>query len=286
MIFEEDWMSSYKSTRIPAGMLLAFVLACGGDGPTDPPDAVYGETTVVYVLNPAVNDVNAIAVPAPGTTRSGVQVVVTSGPTGTTGTNGDLALAPVAAGTWPVSFSTTGASGQLSLDIAQGDLREIAVALDGTGAGSMADIRYAFGATVVEITPTMTIAQVNAELARSNLIVFLRAGTYTGDLNFSGSNVTLFGEGSQGGAVTINGNVTVSGSGNRLRGARITGNLSVPGSNAGISYSRVVGTLTFDGSNGVLLNNAFCGAATVGGSGLRALGNAGLAPLPAPSGGC
>jgi hypothetical protein len=165
-------------------------------------------------------------------------------------------------------------------------LREIAVALDGSGAGVMADVRYIFGGTVVDITPAMTIAQVNAELARSNLIVFLRAGTYTGDLSFSGSNVTLFGEGTQGGAVTINGNVTVSGSGNRLRGARITGNLSVPGSGAGISYSSVEGALLLDGSNAVLLNNAFCGSATVSGSGVLALGNAGLAPLPAPGGGC
>ncbi len=75
--------------------------------------------------------------------------------------------------------------------------------------------------------------------------------------------MTLFGEGSQGGTVTIDGNVTVSGSGNRVRGARITGSLSVPGSSAGISYSRVVGPLTFEGSNGVLLNNEICGTATV-----------------------
>jgi hypothetical protein len=237
-------------------------------------------------MNPVVNDVNAIAVPTPGPSRSGVAIAVTGGPSGTTAANGELALAPVAAGITPVSFTAGAATGQLSLDIAQGDLREIAVALDGSGAGEMANVRYAFGGTVVEITPTMTIAQVNAELAGSNLIVFLRAGTYQGDLNFSGSNVTLFGEGSQGGTVTINGDVTVSGSGNRLRGTRIIGNLSVPGSNAGISYSSVTGTLTFDGSNGVLLNNAFCGTATVAGSGLRALGNAGLAPLPAPSGGC
>ena len=265
---------------------LAAVLACGGDGPTDPPDAEYGETTVVYILNPAVNDVNAVTVPAPGTTRSGVQVAITSGPSGATGANGDLSLAPVTAGTWPVSFSTTGSGGQLSLEIAQGDLREIAVALNGTTAGSMANIGYAFGGTVTEITSTMTNAEVNAALAGSNQIVFLEAGTYQGDLNFAGSNVTLFGQGSQGGSVTINGNVTVAGSGNRLRGARITGDLSVPGSNAGISYTRVTGTLTFDGSNGVLLNNAFCGTATVSGSGLTALGNAGLAPLAAPAGGC
>jgi hypothetical protein len=277
---------SLRTARHAWAIPLVAGLACGGDGPTNPPDVSYGETTVVYVMNPAVNDVNAIAVPTPGTSRTGVAIAVTSGPSGTTGANGDLVLAPLAAGVNPVSFSAGTATGQLSLDIAQGDLREIAVALDGTGAASMADIRYEFGGTVVEITPAMTITQVNAELARSNLIVFLRSGTYQGDLNFAGSNVTLFGEGSQGGTVTINGNVTVSGSGNRLRGARITGNLSVPGSNAGISYSSVVGTLSFDGSNGVLVNNAFCGTATVGGSGLRALGNAGLAPLPAPSGGC
>jgi hypothetical protein len=267
-------------------MPLAAVLSCGGDGPTDPPDAEYGETTVVYILNPAVNDVNAMTVPTPGTSRSGVQVAITSGPSGTTSAAGDLSLAPVTAGTWPVSFSTTGSSGQLSLEIAEGDLREIAVALDGTTAGSMANIGYALGGTVTVITSTMTNAEVNAALAGSNQIVFMEAGTYVGDLNFAGSNVTLFGQGSQGGSVTINGNVTVNGSGNRLRGARITGDLSVPGSNAGISYSSVTGTLTFDGSNGVLLNNAFCGTATVGGSGLTALGNAGLAPLAAPTGGC
>jgi hypothetical protein len=276
----------FTTGRLVRATLLAVAVACGKDSPTEPPDAVYGETTVVYEMNPVVNDVNAATVPTPGTSRTGVNITVTGGPSGTTGANGNLVLAPLAAGITSVSFSAGTATGQLSLDIAQGDLREIAVALDGTGAASMADIHYEFGGTVVEITPTMTNAEVNAAISGSNLIVFLRAGTYQGDLNFSGSNVTLFGEGSQGGTVTLDGNVTISGSGNRLRGAQITGDLAVPGSNAGVSYSRVTGTLTFDGSNGVLLNNAFCGTATVGGSGLTALGNAGLAPLAAPAGGC
>lgn len=266
--------------------VLALGLGCGGDGPTEPPGAVYGETTVVYVMNPVINQLNSAPVPTPGTNRTGVGITVTSGPSGTTGVNGDLALAPLTTGLRTVSFSAGAATGQLDLDMAQGDLREIAVALDGNGAGEMANVRYEFGGTLVEITPAMTNAQVNAALSGSNLIVFLRAGTYQGDLDFSGSNVTLFGEGSQGGTVTINGNVTVSGSFNRLRGTRIVGNLSVPGSSAGISYSRVVGTLMVAGSNAVLLNNAFCGAATVSGSSLLALGNAGLAPLAAPSGGC
>jgi hypothetical protein len=197
-----------------------------------------------------------------------------------------VVLSAIAAGTRTASFTSTEGTGQLELDIAEGDLREIAVALDATGAAGMANVLYAFGGTVVEITPTMTNAEVNAALSGSNLIVFLRAGTYQGNLDFSGSNVTLFGEGSQGGSVTIVGNVTVSGSGNRVRGARINGDLSVPGSSAGISYSRVVGTLTVDGSSVVLLKNAFCGTATVSGSGILALGNAGLAPLPAPATGC
>jgi hypothetical protein len=287
----EEHMKSWRLIRkrvigLALVIPVSIGLACGGDGPTDPPDAVYGETTVVYVMNPVVNDVNAAAVPAPGSSRSGVDIAVTGGLSGTTGGNGELVLAPLAAGVSPVSFSAGTATGQLSLDIAQGDLREIAVALDGSGAGEMANVRYAFGGTVVEITPAMSITEINAELARSNLIVFLRAGTYQGGLNFSGSNVTLFGQGSQGGTVTINGNVTVSGSFNRLRGARIAGDLSVPGSGAGISYSSVSGTLTVDGSNAVLLNNAFCGATTVSGSGVLALGNAGLAPLSAPTGGC
>jgi hypothetical protein len=277
---------SGRPIRLVWVALLSVGLACGGDGPTEPPDAVYGETTVVYVMNPAMNEVNAAAVPTPGTTRSGVGIAITGSLSGTTGASGDLVLAPVVAGTTPVSFIAGTATGELSLNIAQGDLREVAVALDGSGAGTMANILYAFGGTVVEILPTMTNAEVNAALSGSNQIVFMRTGTYQGDLNFSGSNVTLFGQGSQGGTVTINGNVTVSGSGNRLRGARITGNLSVPGSGAGISYSAVTGTLTLDGSNAVLLNNAFCGTATVGGSNLLALGNAGLAPLPAPTGGC
>ncbi|HEU4682703.1 MAG TPA: hypothetical protein VFS51_13210, partial [Gemmatimonadales bacterium] len=206
--------------------------------------------------------------------------------TGTTGANGELVLAPLTAGVQPVSFSAGAATGQLDLDMTQGDLREIAVALDGTGAGEMANVRYVFGGTVVEITPAMSITEINAELSRSNLIVFMRAGTYQGGMNFSGSNVTLFGQGAQGGTVTINGDVTVSGSFNRLRGARILGNLLVAASGAGISYSSVSGTLTVEGSNAVLLNNAFCGATTVSGSGVLALGNAGLAPLAAPSGGC
>ena len=80
-----------------------------------------------------------------------------------------------------------------------GDLREVAVALDADGAAEMANVEYAFGGEVVTITPDMSVEDVNEALGRSNIIVFVEGGTYTGDVEFSGSNVTLFGEGAEGG---------------------------------------------------------------------------------------
>ena len=64
------------------------------------------------------------------------------------------------------------------------------MSLDANGAEIMAEIGYQFGAAVVELSPTMTIAEVNAALAASNSVVFMHAGIYTGDIVFSGSNVT------------------------------------------------------------------------------------------------
>ncbi|MBI2536085.1 MAG: hypothetical protein HYW06_03790 [Gemmatimonadetes bacterium] len=270
--------------RNAALLIMLAALACGdGTGPTDVP---FGVTTFVVLANPIVNDLNEATVPTPGTTRSGVNVSVAGGPSGSTDANGVVVLSPITAGTKTMSLSGGGASGQVSVSIADQDLREVAVALSGNTAQLMANVLYAFGGTVVEIAPSMSLAEVNDALSQSNTIVFFKAGTYTGDLQFSGSNVTLFGEGSQGGSVTLSGNVTVGGSANRIRGARITGNLSVPGSDFGMSFSRVVGTFDLSGSNGALLNNGFCSTVTISGSGTRLLGNAGLAPIPKPTTGC
>ena len=270
------------ATRLFAVTAAALMLvACGDDGITDPVDVELGETTFVFLLNPVINDANEQTVPAPGSSVSGVSVSIQNGPSATTGATGVAVLAPVEPGTRTASF---GSAGELSLTISNGDLREVAVALDGSGASQMANVVHSFeGQTVVEITPGMTVADVNDELAKSNQIVLLRGGTYTGDLEFSGSNVTLFGEGAGGGNVTINGNVMVSGSANRLRGARVTGELSVPGSDSGISFSSVTGAVDISGSDAVLLNNAFCGGVTIDGSGTIALGNRGMAPLAAPA---
>lgn len=263
----------------------ALMLNCGGSS-TEPTEVPFGETTFVIVVNPTLNAVNQATLPAPGTTQSGVTVSVTSGPSGTTDAAGVVVLNPITAGTRTLTLSGGGSTGQLQAAIADRDLRELAVALTAGAANLMADVQYAFGGEVVEVTPAMPVSTVNAQLARSNIIVFFRAGTYTGDLRFAGSDVTLFGEGPRGGSVTLNGNVEVSGSRNRARGARITGALTVPGSDFGMAFSRVVGATQIAGSNATLLNNAFCGTVTISGSGARVLGNAGLAPLPPPAGGC
>lgn len=263
---------------------LVAALACGSDTGTgtEPTEVTLGESTFVVLINPVVNDDNQAGVPTPGTTQSGVSVSVVGGRSWSTDANGVVVLSPLVAGAKTLSVG----GNDVTVSIADKALRELAIASVGGSASVMANIGYALGGLVVEITPSMSLADVNSALSQSNTIIFFGAGTYTGDLQFSGSNVTLFGEGSTGGRVTLNGNVTVDGSGNRIRGARITGNLSIPGSNAGISFSRVVGDLQVDGSNTTLLNNSICGSVGIAGSNLTALGNAGMAPIAAPAGGC
>jgi hypothetical protein len=59
-----------------------------------------------------------------------------------------VAVADGPSGTRTVSFSGNGTTGQVDLSIIDRDLREVAIATDGTGASVMADVRYAFGGRV------------------------------------------------------------------------------------------------------------------------------------------
>jgi hypothetical protein len=272
---------------------IAFVLfaallssACGDSGISGPgTEVTLGETTFVVLVNPTINAANGVTLPAPGSARSGVDVSWDAA-AGRTDAEGVAVLGGVPSGTRPLSLTGGGLAGSVSASIAERDLREVAVALTNVGAAIMANVHYAFGGEVVDITPTTPLAEVNAHLARSNVIVLMSGGTYRGDLRFTGSSVTLFGAGVRGGEVTIDGSVTIQGSNNRVRGARVTGNLDVSGSGAGISFSRVSGAFSLSGSGAVLLNNVFCGQVSVAGSNPTLLGNAGLAPIPAASGGC
>lgn len=253
-----------------------------GPGP-DPTDIELGNTAVVVAVNPAINTINTASVPAPGSQRSGVAVSLGAQRTATSSAAGIAVLGGLDAGTYPLNVG----GGSVQVTVVDRELREMAVAQSGSTAAIMADVRYPFATMqVIEIDAGLPVAQVNAALNGSNRIVLVRGGTYTGNILFNGSNVTLFGEGAAGGRVTINGDVTVNGSNNRIRGARITGALAVDGSGFGLTFSKVAGALTVTGSDTVLLENSVCGTTTISGGNLTVLGNQGIAPLGAPDGGC
>lgn len=268
-----------------AAAVVSTIVGCSdSSGPVDATSVPYGQTTFVIFMNPAVNDINTVVSATPDTLRrDSVRVTVLQGQSEMTDSVGLGTLSPVAAGTRTLSISRDSVSGQVTANIAERDLREIALTLTPAGSAVMANVLYAFGGRVVDVTPRTSIDAVNSALAESNVIVFLRSGTYTGDLTFSGSNVTLYGEGRRGGTVTVIGNVTVNGSGNRIRGAHITGNLAVPANGFGMSLSRVEGALQLNGSGATLLQNTFCGTVTSPTSNVTALGNAGLAPISKPA---
>ncbi|MBS1119078.1 MAG: hypothetical protein H6Q90_1306 [Deltaproteobacteria bacterium] len=258
--------------------------ACGGSGSSTPPDAndpanvPFGTTAIVVVVNPTINDANSQTIAQPGTTRAGVTLTTDDGVTATTDATGIAVLAPVTAGMRTITVTGTGVTGTIPVSIANGSLRELAIATDATQAQTMVEVDYKTDQAVM-LDPSMSNAQVNDALKVSDRIVFFAGGQYVGDLDFGGSRVTLFGEGALGGRVVVQGNVTVSGSNGRIRGTHITGNLTIPASGVGLSFSRVDGAITSEGSDGVLLANALCGAETVTGSGTIAVGNAGAAPL-------
>jgi len=259
-----------------------FLVACGGDGggtqEVDPTDVAFGDTALVVVVNPSINDANKKTVPAPGPTRPNLVIRSDDGIADTTGADGIAVLAPLTAGARTFTVKGDGIDATFNVMLTANALREIALSVDGSTAQIMVNIDYKTD-TVVELTPDMPNSAVNDALKVSDRVVFFKGGMYTGDLDFSGSRVTMFGEGVLGGAVTLQGNVMVSGSDSRIRGAHITGNVTMPASGLGLSFSRVDGTVSSTGSDATLLANALCGAETVSGSGSIVLGNAGAPPI-------
>jgi hypothetical protein len=270
-----------------AVFLIAMLVACGSDGGSGAPDAnnptdvPFGTTAIIVVVNPTINDANAKAgLPVPGEIVSGVTLTTDDDVSATTGADGIAVLAPVTAGTRTITVSGAVNGGTFMVTIAEGTLRELALATESGRAEVMVDVDYKAD-QVFEVSPSMSSAEVDDILAVSDRVVFFRGGRYAGDLTFGGSRVTLFGEGVLGGNVTLEGNVTVTGSDSRIRGAHITGSLAMPASKVGLSFSRVDGALTSEGSDGMLLANSLCGSETITGSGTIVLGNRGAEPITA-----
>jgi hypothetical protein len=261
-------------------LLASASIACGGsDDLVDPSDIVFGETTFLFVVNPTVNDVNDTAVATPGERRADVRIRSDDGLRGDTDGLGLAVLPDVEPGDRLLDFDGGGARAELGLAIDDGDLREVAVSLDGDRAEVMSLAVFALGGRIIEVRPDTPLSEVEDALGDSDTIVFFQDGNYAGDLDFSGSNVTLFGAGPRGGRVILEGNITVGGSGNRIRGATITGDLEISGSEVSMSFSRVEGDVELSGSDSILLFNDFCGAVSISGSNTAALDNTGLTPL-------
>jgi hypothetical protein len=279
----------YKERAMPLrSLLVILVVGCGGSpGPlaSMPPTTVaYGQTSVIVWVNPRINDANTATVPPPGTARANV-VVDLANESIKTGSDGIAVLANVPSGAQTLTFSGA-VSGSLPITLADNELREIAVAVDASGAHLMADLHYRFGDAVVDVMPTMTESQINQALNASNQIVLFHGGTYTGNYLFSGSQVTLFGEGLSGGAVTLVGNITVNGSNNRIRGTRIQGDLSIDGGSFGLTSSEVTGAMQLAGGSAIFIDNDLCRGGSLNGGSNTMLENLGLASLAVDSSRC
>jgi hypothetical protein len=266
-----------------AGAAAMFAGACGGDGDgdgdgNDPTEVRFGDTVLVVVLNPVENDANNADIPVFGSVRDGVTLTTDDGVTTTTGAAGIAVLGPLTSGLRDVTLSGGGLSGSFSVMMTDGELREVALAAEAAEAEIMVEIDYKSD-QLTEVSPTMSNAAVNEALEVSDTVVFFEGGTYEGDLDFSGSRVTLFGAGILGGEVILDGDVIVSGSDSRIRGTEIIGNLTIPASGVGLSFSQVDGATESEGSDATFLANALCGGVNLTGSGTVALGNAGAAPL-------
>lgn len=114
-----------KTSLTLAVITLVLSAACGGSGSgtpdaNDPANVPFGATAIVVVVNPTINDANAHTVPTPGTARAGVTLTTDDHVTATTGATGIAVLAPVTAGTRTITVSGTGATGSVSVMIANG----------------------------------------------------------------------------------------------------------------------------------------------------------------------
>lgn len=279
-------MSTNHSSFVCLLVIVAMSLAaCSSEEESpDPTDVTLGETTFVTVVNPTINDVNEPEMPEPGDEVADV-LVEAQDVSVVTNEDGVGVLAPIEAGDVELYFEGDDLEAFLTQSIADQDLVEVAVAAEEEEAQQMVRVVYAFGGDVVELDEEASFEEVEDALSDSDQIVLLSDGVYTveegEELEFSGSSVTLFGAGTEGGRVTIDGDVTISGSGNRIRGADITGDVDISGSDAGVSFSTIGGDVEIAGSDVILLQNRFCGQMSISGSDTVALGNEGLEPLAA-----
>jgi hypothetical protein len=270
-----------------AALLVALGAAadCGDDG--NDGDLPFGDTAVVVIVNPVVNDGNTVSVPAAydETVVEGVEVDAQPGDRDTSDAEGIAVLDQLESGELDVAFDS-GASLPLSI-LAAGDVLDLAVAYDGNTVTPFESfpIVYGVGGEILEFSSDADPAVVADALSTDGNIVFFENGTFVGDLLISGDDVIFFGEGFTDREVVIDGSVEVRGTGVRIRGFTITGDLEVWGNQFGMAFSVVRGATSINGNSVGFLANHFCGAVSVPSSSAALLHNYGMAPLGEPPAG-
>jgi hypothetical protein len=280
-LLKQRYLSVLSSTFV-----LFAVTACGGDdeeskgGNSGTPDVTVGDTVVVAVINPQVNDGHSTGTPDElSDERDAVSVKADPGEDGVTADG--MVVLDVAAGSIDL---VVGGAPALPLNVmAEGDVYDSPIGYSGDGSAFFDNtpIRYAVGAKsgafFFEVADDF--ADIQGRLEEDDQVIVLGPGAYEGNFNITGSNVTLFGSGWSERAVTIDGSITVSGGGVRIRGLTLAGDLTANGNNFGISFSVVHGVTDIKGNAGAFLGNVFCGSAKVPSSDATLLDNYGVAPL-------
>lgn len=247
-------------------------------------DRPFGDTAVVVVLNPAVNDGNTTTVPTSWSTqREGVVVDAVPGGSATTDATGLAVIEEVVAGEVEIQFD---AGPLLGFQIvSNGDVYDLAAAYNGSEVAAYPNfpIRYGVGGEIVVFNSNASPDAVAQALSTNHNIVFFQNGTYHGDLLITGDDVIFFGEGFAERQVVIDGSVTVRGTGVRIRGFTITGNITLSGNDFGMAFTVVRGETQILGNAVAFLRNAFYGPVTVPSSNATLLDNEGMSPLGDPA---
>lgn len=261
----------------------ATLMGCGSRGGLPDADQPFGESAVVVVVNPMVNDGNTTAIPASASTSRGdIFIDADPGGSATTDTSGLAVITEVAAGDVALLFN-----GDASLPLtilSNGDVYDLAVAYNGDAVAPYPNfaIRYGVGGDIVIFGSDADPDAIAEALSTNGNIVFFRNGTYLSDLLITGDDVIFFGEGFTERQVVIDGSVTVRGTGVRIRGFTIKGDVTVSGNDFGMAFGVVQGRTQILGNAVAFLRNAFCGEVTVPSSNATLLDNEGIPPLAQP----
>jgi hypothetical protein len=281
MKMENETMTKLSFLAIGLGLALQ---GCGDVNNGANPDRPFGETTIVVVVNPVINDGNTTTVPAvyDETRVSGIGVDAHPGDSDTTDENGFAVLDELDPGVIGLVFD---GGPELPVTVmAEGDVLDLAVAYDGESVEAFPNfpIRYEVGGEILEFDSEADPTDVAEALSTDGNIVFFKNGVYSGDLLVTGDDVIFFGEGFTEHEVVIDGSVEVRGTNVRIRGFTITGDIEVWGNSFGMAFSAVKGATAINGNAVSFLANEFCGGVTVPSSNATLLHNAGMAPMDAP----